>query len=363
MRQKSTRHRASVIPFSFKKYRVPARLVLLHSEKKRGETGRAVILENATMMKVILGTGQLGMAVMEALLQNNPDEKILMVNRTGKLDAPVSQNVMVLAADVTDKNDLEAIAQRAEMMFSCTDVPYPLWDKFYPATATALAFGLSKSSAKLVFSDNMYSYGNVSGAEMHEGMPHSARTKKGQIRASVIQTLLQSGQSFSDRVAFVKASDFIGPRIYKGVFGTDFLEKLATDKRITLFGKANLPHTFTYIRDFAKAMVNVGTSTDTFGEIWHAPNAPALNLLKWTHLFETEFNQKAKVWVLPKSVVWAAGLFNPLIREFYELSYQFEHPYLVNHDKYVARFGDHSTNPLTIARETAHWFKAKNGLA
>ncbi len=303
------------------------------------------------------------MTIMEALLQNNPDERIVLVNRAGKLDVPTPRNVAIMAADVTNKNDMEAIAQRAEVMFSCTDVPYPLWDKFYPAAAAALAFGLSKSSAKLVFADNMYSYGNVSGAEMHEGLPHNARTKKGQIRASVIHILLHSGQAFSDRVAFVKAADFIGPRIYKGVFGTDFLEKLTNDKRIVLFGKANLPHTFTYIRDFAKAMVNVGAAADAFGQIWHAPNAPALNLLKWTHLFETEFNQKAKLLVLPKSVVWAAGLFDPFIREFYELSYQFEYPYLVSHDKYVARFGDHSTNPLAIARETSSWFKAKNSLA
>jgi len=312
-------------------------------------------------MKSILGTGQLGMAIMETLLQNNPDEKILMVNRAGKLDVPTPRNVEVLAADATDKNDLEAIAQRSEVIFSCTDVPYQAWGSFYPATAAALAFALSRSRAKLVFADNMYSYGNVKGAEMHEGLPHTARTKKGQIRASVLQTLLYSGQMFSDRVAFVKAADFIGPRIHKGVFGTDFLEKLAADKRIALFGKAHLPHNFTYIRDFAKAIVNVGTATDTFGQIWHTPNAPALNLLQWAHLFETEFNRKAKVLVLPKAVVWAAGFFDPLVRELYELSYQFEHPYLVNHDKYVARFGNHSTNPLTIVRETAQWYRAKSG--
>ena len=361
MRLESTPPRASAIPFPFKKLGSVSRPVL-HHVKKRGKTRRAAILENANMMKVILGTGQLGMAIMEVLLQNNPDEKILMLSRTGKLDAPLPRNVEIMAADVTDKNDMEAIAQRAEVIFSCTDVPYPSWDKFYPATAAALALALSKSSTKLVFADNMYSYGNVSGADMHEGLPHQAHTKKGQIRASVIHILLQSGQAFNERVAFVKAADFIGPRIYKGVFGTDFLEKLSTGQRVVLFGKAKLPHTFTYIRDFAKAMANVGTAADAFGQIWHAPNAPALNLLKWTHLFETEFNQQAQVWVLPKSVVWVAGLFNPLIREFYELSYQFEHPYLVNHDKYVARFGNHSTNPLAIARETVLWFKAKHSL-
>lgn len=309
-------------------------------------------------MKVILGTGQLGMAILEALLQQNPADRIVLVNRKGRLEMPTPTNVEVIAADVTNPYDLTAIAQRAKVIFSCTDMPYPLWGQFYPAAATALAHAMSESDAKLVFADNLYSYGNVSGAEMHENMPHKAKTKKGIIRASVIDTLLYAGQEFSSRVAFVKSADFIGPTIHKGVFGTEFLRKLTGQKTVMLFGDADLPHTFTYIKDFAKAMVNVGTAEDAFGQIWQVPNAPAISPRTWVQLFETETNKRAKVVVLPKAVVWATGLFNPLVREFLELSYQFEYPYLVNHDKYVARFGNHSTNPLAIVQETMRWFSA-----
>ncbi|MVM30166.1 NAD-dependent epimerase/dehydratase family protein [Spirosoma sp. HMF4905] len=309
-------------------------------------------------MKTILGTGQLGITIMETLLQNNPNEEILLVNRKGKLATSIPKNVRVIAADVTNKNELEAIAQKSEVIFSCTDVTYQLWDEFYPAVATALAYALSKTKARLVFADNLYSYGNVSGAEMTENMPHKATTKKGKIRASVINTLVNSGQEFTNRVAFVKAADFVGPRIYKGLFGTDFLDKLHTGKTIILFGNAALPHNFTYINDFATAMINVGNSTDAFGQIWHVPNASALTLTNWVHLFEAEAKTKAKVLVLPKFVVWIAGLFNSLIKEFYELSYQFEYPYLVNHDKYIARFGNQSTDSLHIVRETVQWYKS-----
>lgn len=310
-------------------------------------------------MKVILGTGQLGMAIMEVLLQNNPEEKILMVNRSGSLEKTTPHNVEILAADVTNSHDMERIAQQATFMFSCTDVPYQSWSRFYPAAVAALAHALSKTKAKLVFADNMYSYGNVLGAELHENLPHTAKTNKGMIRASVINTLLRTGQGFSERVAFVKGADFIGPNIHKGIFGKDFLEKLTQHKTILLFGNADVPHAFTYIKDFAKAMVNVGTATDTFGQVWHVPNAPAISPKTWVQLFETETNQKAKVMVLPKVAVWATGLFNPLVREFLELSYQFEYPYLVNHSKYVARFGDHSTNPLAIVQETTKWFASR----
>jgi len=129
-------------------------------------------------MKIILGTGQLGFAVMQLLLDKNPDEKIIMVNRSGKLPLSVPANVQVVAADVTSETALAAIAKQSTVLFSCTDVAYQHWVEFYPAAAKALAFALTNSSAKLVFADNLYSYGNVAGAEMHEQMPHNAKTKK-----------------------------------------------------------------------------------------------------------------------------------------------------------------------------------------
>ncbi|MEJ0055663.1 MAG: NAD-dependent epimerase/dehydratase family protein [Bacteroidota bacterium] len=314
-------------------------------------------------MKTILGTGQLGIAVMEALLNANPDELITLVNSKGKLEMNIPGHVRLVAADVTSKNDMEEIARRSEVIFSCTDVVYPLWGTFYPATALALAHALSKTDAKLVFADNLYSYGNAGGRLMTEDMPHVAQTKKGMIRTQVITTLLKSGNNFTSRVAFVKAADFIGPRIYKGIFGTDFLDKVYKGKTNFLSGDVTLPHTFTYIRDFAMALLNVGNSADAFGQVWHVPNAPAMGLDKWIHLFEVNTNRKVKAVVLPKIAVRAAGLFNPLIKEFYELAYQFEHPYLVDHKKYVGRFGNHATSPSVIVKQTVQWYKTEKQIA
>jgi nucleoside-diphosphate-sugar epimerase len=293
---------------------------------------------------------------MRLLLDKNPDENILLVNRSGKLNITIPQNVQVTASDVTSKTDMAAIAEKSDIIFSCTDRPYDKWAAFYPATANALAYALSETNAKLVFADNLYSYGNVSGKEMNEQMPHAAKTRKGKIRAGVINTLLYSGEPFNNRVAFVKAADFIGPRVHKGIFGTDFLHSVYHGKKVRLFGNINLPHTFTYINDFAAAMINVGTAHDTFGQIWHVTNAPALSLDKWVHLFEVIANKKIQKTVTPKFVIKIAGLFNSFIKELYEMAFQFEYPYLVNHDKYLNRFGDHITYPSDIVKETVEWY-------
>lgn len=308
----------------------------------------------------ILGTGQSGLAVLQLLLQRNPKEEILVVNRSGKSPMILPENVQVIAADVTNRVDVEAIARKSTLIFSCTDMPYQDWKTFYPATAEALRYALRKTTTKLVFADNLYSYGNTFGIEMKEEMAHVAQTQKGIIRAKVIEKLLYSGEDFNARVAFVKASDFVGPNIHKGLFGTDFLKSIYDGKTIMLFGNIAEPHSFTYLKDFAMAMVNVGTADDTFGQVWHAPNAPALSIDKWVHLFEVIGNRKIKKRIMPKFVLRLAGIFSPFIKELYEMAYQFERPFVVNHDKYVSRFGNHATFPSEIVKETLDWYNSKN---
>jgi uncharacterized protein YbjT (DUF2867 family) len=82
-------------------------------------------------MKTILGTGQLGLAIMQLLLDKNPNEPIVLVNRTGKLNLPLPENVQLTAADVTSKTAMAAIAKRSDLIFNCTDVPYDQWADFY----------------------------------------------------------------------------------------------------------------------------------------------------------------------------------------------------------------------------------------
>lgn len=306
-------------------------------------------------MKTILGTGQVGLALLNILMKDYPTEEILVINRSGKINLPLPENVRLLAVDVTNKEAMMNIAKQSELIFSCTDVPYQMWHEFYPAITVALDHALKNSTARLVIADNLYSYGNVKGANMNEKFPHHATTRKGIIRANMIQKLLNDANEYKNRVAFVKAADFIGPGIYKGLFGTDFLHRLQQQKTLFMYGDLNLPHTFTYINDFAQAMINVGTANDSFGQIWHAPNATAMSLDKWIHLFEVHTSSKANILSIPKFVIKLASHFNTMIRELYELSYQFEYPYLVDHTKYVSRFGDHSTSPSIIVKETVQY--------
>jgi nucleoside-diphosphate-sugar epimerase len=38
-----------------------------------------------------------------------------------------------------------------------------------------------------------------------------------------------------------------------------------------------MPHTYTYIGDFARAMIILGEREEGLGQVWHVPNAPTIS--------------------------------------------------------------------------------------
>ncbi|MDX2067745.1 MAG: hypothetical protein SFV55_04920 [Haliscomenobacter sp.] len=311
-------------------------------------------------MIVILGTGQVGRALLDQLQMAKPGSNILLVNRQGKVDFDLPSGTNILGLDATVPEHLIDLFRKAEIVFSCTDVPYQFWGKFYPLLSHAMVEGLKHSEAKLVFADNLYSYGNLKGALIHEGLEHLAQTQKGKIRTALINDFATNG--VSNRVAIVKASDFIGPRIEKGLFGVDFLNSIHHHKTVYLPGKVQLPHHFTFIEDFAKAMLAVAFDAEAYHQIWHVPNASAISQSAWIDLFSQYTGLKIKYRSIPAIALRLAGVFNPFVAELNELSYQFQYPYLVGSQKFVERFGDISTPPDVIVQKTVEWFYLKNSV-
>ena len=306
-------------------------------------------------MITILGTGQVGKAVLDQLQIVRPESAILLVNRSGKAPFDLPKGTNIVGMDATDPGALVDVFQKSDLVFVCMDVPYQNWQTFYPLLSDALVAGLKNTAAKLIFADNMYSYGNRKGEPLYETLAHTAKTQKGKIRADVIKNFERNG--LQERVAIVKSSDFIGPRIEKGVFGIDFLANVYRNKAVNLPGNIKLPHHFTFIEDFAKAMVLVAFEPVDFNGVWHVPNAPAISQKDWIDLFRKHTGRPIKYRTIPKIVVKLVGMFNPFVRELQELSYQFEYPYLVNAQRFIEKFGDIATPHDQIVQKTIDWYR------
>ena len=79
--------------------------------------------------------------------------------------------------------------------------------------------GAASAGAKLVAVENLYMYGPTGGRTLTEDLPYAANTRKGAVRATMSQELMEAHGSGKVRVAIGRASDFFGPRVLASAAG------------------------------------------------------------------------------------------------------------------------------------------------
>jgi nucleoside-diphosphate-sugar epimerase len=142
------------------------------------------------------------------------------------------------------------------------------------------------------------------------------------------------------------------PTVGKRVVGA-----LLRGKPATLFGNPDLPHTVTYIYDFAEGLVTLGERYEALGEVWHVPSAETLSLRQFVGLVAAKASRPARVQVAPSLIIRFLALFNPTLHAVAEQLYQSERPWVVDHAKFAGAFGAHPTaRPEAIAK-TLDWYR------
>ena len=105
--------------------------------------------------------------------------------------------------------------------------------------------------------DNLYMYGLVQGP-IHEGLPDAPVARKGELRAEAARRVLAAHQSGRLRAAIGRASDFYGPLALGSAAGERMFLPAVQGKAAEGLGKIDLPHTYTFISDFGKALAILG---------------------------------------------------------------------------------------------------------
>jgi nucleoside-diphosphate-sugar epimerase len=323
---------------------------------------------NRSFQHVILGTGQLGLAIMDELVARHTP--VQLVNRSGTLPeaAPPGATVEVVAADVRGADAVAAACAGARVVFFCVQPPYHRWPEEFPPLAESVIEGVARAGTgreplRLVFGSNLYLYGSTGGAPIHEGLPPAATTRKGRARARVAELLMAAHHSGRVRVTIGRASDFFGPRVTDSVAGEMIFGAALAGKPVNLVGDIDAPHTLTYIRDFARALLVLSEHDEAFGAAWHVPNTPTRSMREFVALVEKEVDRPVKTRVAGPLMLRLIGLFSKPVRETVEMLYEFQEPFVVDHSRYAAAFGadnGHGPTPLeTAIAETVAWYRSR----
>ncbi len=308
----------------------------------------------STELHVIFGSGPLGQAVMRELVQRG--KQVRMVNRSGKASQNLPAGVQVMAGDAYNLDFTRRACQEASVVYQCAQPPYDEWTEKFPPLQASILEGASSAGAIFIVGENLYMYGEVSGP-IHEGLPYSAQTCKGKVRAEMAEAVLVAHRSGKVRAASARGSDFYGPLVLDSTLGDRAIIPAMHGKSASLTGKLDLPHTYTYIDDFGKAMVILGERDEALGQAWHVPNPPTLTQRQLMSLFFEEIGKSPKMSGMGKLMMRMGGLFIPEARETVEMMYEFEQPFVVDHSKFRRAFGDIATPHQAGVKATVAWYR------
>jgi nucleoside-diphosphate-sugar epimerase len=242
------------------------------------------------------------------------------------------------------------------VVYQCAQPNYHEWPTKFPPLQAAIVEGVAANQAKLIVVENLYMYGAVTNGRIHEGLPYNPHTRKGKVRASMAQALLEAHKAGKVRVAIGRGSDFFGP--YDPIYGDMIFKAALAGKQVSGIGNLDVPHSWTYAPDFAEAMVILGEREEALGQAWHVPTAPAVTQRQFlTWVFETA-GKPAKIGKVNGLMMRMAGLFSKGAGEMVEMMYEFEQPFVLDSSRFERAFGMQATPLRDAVRNTVDWFRA-----
>ncbi|MFH1408405.1 MAG: NAD-dependent epimerase/dehydratase family protein [Nanoarchaeota archaeon] len=298
---------------------------------------------------VVFGaSGGLGNAVIRELVSKK--KQVRGVCRSGKAEVP--EGVDVVEGDLADVEQACKAAEGATVIYNCANPNYTKWNRLFPPLIKGSIDAAAKLGAKLVYGDNLYMYGEFSG-QVKEDHPSNAKTKKGKIRAYAAEEVLAAHRFGKVQAVIGRASDFYGPNTQ---WGELFFRPALIGKTVSAVGNLDAPHTYMYVKDFAKGLVMLAEADDTYGEVWHVPSARPITTREFLQKIYQEANTNPKIRVASRGMVNAMSLINPMMREIKEMLYQWEKPFVVDDSKFEKRFSDISTSHTRAIKETIDWY-------
>jgi nucleoside-diphosphate-sugar epimerase len=292
-------------------------------------------------MQTILGAnGIIGKELTKHLLASQ-----IKLRQAGR--NPVKQNPSdeLMVTDLLNYDQTQKAVEGSDVVYLLAGLKYDtkVWQRDWPKVMRHTIDACKKHQSKLVFFDNVYSYGLVNGV-MTEETPFNPNSKKGEVRARIATMLLDEVKAGNLQGMIVRAADFYGPGALLSLTYSTVTERLKAGKGAQWIGDLKKIHTFTYTPDAGKTVGILGNTPSAFNQTWHAlTSKEKITGEQYIRIASELLNRPYSVQGLPKFGVRLLGLFIPVLREFVEMMYQFENDYVFDSSKFEKAFGTEAT--------------------
>jgi nucleoside-diphosphate-sugar epimerase len=305
-------------------------------------------------LHVVFGAGQVGPLVAQRLVALG--HRVRVARKTAA-PSPAA-GVENVSLDVRDADAVARATEGAAVVYHCANPVYTAWSEMLLPMTRGIVDGAARSGARLVVLDNLYMYGDTH--HMTEETPVAPVSKKGALRAQAAEYMLAADAGGKARVAIGRAADFFGPGTPQSMFGDSFWPRVQAGKTAQLFGNPDELHSYSYTPDVAAGLVRLGQDPGARG-VWMLPVQPAESTRAVVARFARCLGHDVPITKVPTWALRALGLFQPMLRELAEMTYQWQHPYVVDDTRFRAAYGFGATGWDEAVAETVRWGLARYG--
>jgi len=261
----------------------------------------------------------------------------------------------IVMADLADKDQCARAVAGSSMVYLLAGLKYDrkVWAEMWPRIMANTLEACKRTSARLIFFDNVYMYGRVTGA-MTEDTPFNPCSRKGQIRARIAATLMDEWKSGGLTAMIARSADFYGPIAKNGMANALVFEPMSKKQKPMCLVSDSFPHSYTYTPDAAASLIMLGETESAWNQTWHLPTAPNPPTMKELIQQAAEAMGVApKYRILSPLMIQVFGWFNPVVGELHEMLYQNSAAYIFDSSKYARAFGFGGTPYAEGIRATA----------
>ena len=284
----------------------------------------------------ILGAGgSVGNALARNLIADNKSVRLFSRSSVAQHGAESFRGDLASLHDTTEG------VKNSDVVFLCAGLAYDItvWRELWPRIMSNAIEACKVNNSLLIFLDNVYCYGRVTGL-MTEETPNNPSSKKGEVRAKIAEQLQGEMKRGNLRAIIARAADFYGPFSTKtSVVQILVIDRLRQGKKAYWLVNPDAPHSFSYIPDLAKALQMLAEEEASINKVWHLPtsNSP-LTGRAFVEIAAKELGVTPRMSVLTKWMMRLAGLGDATIRESYEMLYQSEFDYVFDSSKFNKHF-------------------------
>ena len=288
-------------------------------------------------MQTILGAGgDIGTPLAKELKKFT--DKIRLVARNPE---KVNEDDELFPTNLLDVEMVKQATKDSEVVYLTVGLPYQykIWKMQWPIIIENTINACLESNSKLVFLDNVYMYDQNEIPHMTELSAINPPSKKGQIRARILEMLMKAQNEKGLELIIARSADFYGPNSKNGVLNTLVITNFLKGKTAQWQANLHKNHSFTYTLDAAKGVAILGNTPSAYYQTWHIPTSNELFSGKdFVDLVARKLNKKPKVMVLSPFLMKLVGLFSPVVKELVEMQYQNNQDYFFDSSKFNSAF-------------------------